>query len=167
MCGAGTKINILRDNSIRCDLHTMQVKVKYTVGFVPCTKRCFRPTVYISLFWLQSDAGIFHLFQIHWKSTSRQLCFHCYLQTWTPNFLRKLFSCCSSMHLSLSCSSWCFRWSLHNDAPLALAEIWQVKWQWKMPMENANGTTSTPSNSCSSGIFALQVKDAFRDIDDS
>lgn len=132
--GADTKINILWDNSIRCALCSMQVKVMYTVGFVSCTKRCFKPTLSRSLFSLQSDAGIFHLFQIHWKSTSSQLCFHSCLQTWTPNFQKKLFSCSSSMNLSLPYISWCFRCSLHDNAPLALADIWEVKQWWKMAM---------------------------------
>lgn len=120
---------------MRCALSNMQVKVKYTLGFVPWTKRGFKPTVYIGHFCLQSDAGIFHLFQIHWKSTTLQLCFHFCLQTWTPNFLKKLFSCFSSMRLSLPYSSWYFRCSLHDDASLALAEIRQAKWQWKMAIE--------------------------------
>lgn len=106
----------------------MQVKGKLTLGFVPCKKRCSKPTVYISLFCLQSDAGIFHLFQIHWKSTPSQLCFHSCLQTWPPKFLKQLFSCFSSILPSLPYSSRCFRCSLHDDSPLALVEEWQVKW---------------------------------------
>lgn len=42
MFEADTKTKISWDNSIRC---AMQVKVKYTAGFVPCTKRCSKQIV--------------------------------------------------------------------------------------------------------------------------